>query len=44
MTAQPAIRTREEKSVVTKEKLCHDKVVKELKKFCRDIENSVVTE
>ena len=42
-TAQPTIRTREEKFVVKNEKLCRNIVVKELKKSCRDIENSVAT-
>ena len=42
--AQPKIRTREEKFVATKEKLCHHRVVKEPKKSCCDIENFVATE
>ena len=42
-TAQPAIRTREEKSVATKENSAI-KIVKESKKSYRDIEKSVAIE
>ena len=42
-TAQPAIRTREEKSVVTTENSITIEI-KESKKSCRDIENSIVIE
>ena len=35
-TVQPTIRTGEEKSVATKEKLCRDRVVKEPKKSCHN--------
>ena len=40
-TAQPAIRTREEKSVGTKENFVATEIVK---KSCRDTENFVATE
>ena len=41
--AQPAIRTREEKSVVTKENSVATEIVKESKKSGRNIENSITT-
>ena len=40
-TVQPAIRTREEKSVATKEKSLAIEIVKKSKEFNRDIENYV---
>ena len=40
-TAQPTIRTTEEKSVPTKENSVVIEIVKEEKKSCHDIENSV---
>ena len=43
-TAQLAIRSREEKSVTTKENSVATEIVKESKKSYRDIENSVATE
>ena len=41
--AHLAIRTKEEKSVATKENYVATKIVKESKKSCRDLENSVAT-
>ena len=43
-TAQLAIRSREEKSVTTKENSVATEIVKESKKSYREIENSVATE
>ena len=43
-TAQPAIRRIEEKSVATKENSIVTEIVKESKKSCHDIENSVATD
>ena len=43
-TTQLAIRTREEKSVVTKENSVVTEIVKESKNSYRDIENFVATE
>ena len=42
-TAQLGIRTREEKSVATKENSVATKIAKESKKSCCNIENSVAT-
>ena len=43
-TAQQATRTREEKSVVTKEFPVVTEIAKDSKKSCRDIEKSIATE
>ena len=43
-TSQQATKTREENSIVTKEHSVAIEIIQELKKSCRDIENSIAIE